>query len=146
MILRYIFPDLEHIEPKRATPGAAGYDLVAAEKAEIVPHGRALIDTGIAVAIPEGYAGFILPRSGLALKKGLTVLNAPGLIDSDYRGNVKVLLWNTNDAGGTQTVGAGDRIAQLVIVKVEDVEFRRSAWLPSSSRGAGGFGSTGEAA
>lgn len=129
--------------PQQATAGAAGFDLTAATKAELVPHERALVDTGIAVEIPEGYAGLILPRSGLALKKGLTVLNAPGLIDSDYRGNVKVLLWNSNGEGKVETVSAGDRIAQLVIVKIEQPHFQHVAWLSSSARGAGGFGSTG---
>lgn len=128
--------------PTQATPGSAGFDLTATERVEIVPHERALVDTGIALEIPEGYAGLILPRSGLALKKGLTVLNAPGLIDSDYRGNVKVLLWNSNSDGGVEVVSAGDRIAQLVIVKVEDVEMRPVAWLRTSQRGEGGFGST----
>jgi dUTP pyrophosphatase len=140
--VKFIFADNNAIVPTRATEGAAGYDLVALDKHEIVPHGHALVDTGIALEIPEGYAGLILPRSGLALKKGLTVLNAPGLIDSDYRGNVKVLLWNTNDAGHTQVVAAGDRIAQLIFIKVETPDLIRAAWLSSSDRGAGGFGST----
>jgi dUTP pyrophosphatase len=142
--VKFILVDDNAIEPARATDGAAGYDLVAIEKHEIVPHGHALVDTGIALEIPEGYCGWIVPRSGLALKKGLTVLNAPGLIDSDYRGNVKVLLWNSNDEGKTQTVAAGDRIAQLVFAKIETVALERAAWLRSSSRGAGGFGSTDE--
>lgn len=128
--------------PHRATRGAAGYDLTAATRIELVPHARELVDTGIAIEIPEGYAGLILPRSGLALKKGLTVLNAPGLIDSDYRGNLKVLLWNSNGEGKVETVSAGDKIAQLVIVKVEDVEFSHAAYLSHSARGDGGFGST----
>ena len=118
---------------------------MAVEKKEIVPHARELVDTGIAVEIPEGYAGLILPRSGLALKKGLTVLNAPGLIDSDYRGNIKVLLWNSNGAGKVEEVCAGDRIAQLVIVPVS-AELTRAVWLTSTGRGEGGFGSTGQAA
>lgn len=143
--IKFILDDPLARTPRRGTAGAAGYDLVAVEKKEIVPHARELVDTGIAVEIPEGYAGLILPRSGLALKKGLTVLNAPGLIDSDYRGNIKVLLWNSNGAGKVEEVCAGDRIAQLVIVPVS-AELTRAVWLTSTGRGEGGFGSTGQAA
>ena len=133
----------ETLRPKQANEGDAGYDLTAVERVELVPHERALIDTGIQIAIPSGYAGFVLPRSGLALKKGLTVLNAPGLIDSGYRGPVKVLLWNSNGEGKVETVSAGDRIAQLVLVKVETLAtFVKADILGYSERGDKGFGSS----
>lgn len=144
MEIRYILTDKGHAvvsAPKRAHETDAGFDLSSTEKVEILPHGRELVDVGIAVEIAEGYAGLILPRSGLALKKGLSVLNAPGLIDSGYRGNVKVLLWNSGVHA--QEVCAGDRIAQLVIVKVESPEIKRVDWLRSADRGVNGFGSTG---
>lgn len=108
----------------------------------IEPGARALVGTGIAVAIPPGHAGFVVPRSGLALRQGLTVLNTPGLIDAGYRGEVKVLLINT-DPEAAVTVSRGDRIAQLVILKVEQADPVEVDVLPESDRGAGGFGSTG---
>jgi dUTP pyrophosphatase len=127
--------------PKGHSPEAAGLDLVGIEKFVIEPGECALVDTGIKVQIPTGYAGFVLPRSGMTMKKGLTVMNAPGLIDSDYRGNVKVLLYNTRKEA--QEVTAGDRIAQLVIMKVELAQFRLVGQLDATERGEGGFGSTG---
>ena len=127
--------------PARAREDDAGLDLYAAEVASIEPGGRALVPTGIAVAIPPGYAGFVLPRSGLALRHGVTLLNTPGLIDPGYRGEVKVLLVNHDRA--TVTVARGDRIAQLVIQRVEPAELIEVDELPASDRGAGGFGSTG---
>ncbi|NNC79896.1 MAG: dUTP diphosphatase [Acidimicrobiales bacterium] len=129
--------------PSYATDGDAGADLVAAESLTLAPGGgRALVATGAAIAIPVGYAGFIQPRSGLAYKHGVTVLNTPGLIDSGYRGELKVLLVNTDPETPFEVV-RGDRIAQLVIQQVEHVNFVEVDELPDSERGAGGFGSTG---
>jgi dUTP pyrophosphatase len=129
--------------PAYATEGDAGVDLVAREDLLLAPGGgRGLVPTGIAVAIPQGYAGFVQPRSGLALKHGVTCLNTPGLIDSGYRGELKVLLVNTDPSEPFQ-VRRGERIAQLVIQKVEHVAFVVRDELPPSSRGQGGFGSTG---
>ena len=129
--------------PRQQHPDDAGYDLHAREDVVIAPNGgRALVPTGLAVAIPSGYAGFVLPRSGLALQHGVTCLNAPGLIDSLYRGELKVLLANTDPTEPFE-VHRGDRIAQLVIQKVEYVEWEEVAELDSTSRDAFGFGSTG---
>jgi dUTP pyrophosphatase len=127
--------------PVYARPDDAGLDLHAAEATTLEPGGRALVPTGIALAIPPGYAGLVLPRSGLALRHGVTVLNAPGLIDAGYRGEIKVLLVN-HDRAAT-TVGRGERIAQLVLQRVERAELVEVEELPASDRGAGGFGSTG---
>ena len=127
--------------PVYAQEGDAGLDLHAAETTVIEPGARALVPTGIALAIPSGYAGFVLPRSGLALRHGVTVLNAPGLIDAGYRGQVKVLLINHDQE--PVTVARGERIAQLVLQRVERVELAEVADLPLSERGTGGFGSTG---
>ena len=129
--------------PAYAHEGDAGCDLVAAERVELAPGGgRAAVACGIAIAIPEGHAGLVLPRSGLALHHGVTCLNAPGLIDSLYRGELKVLLANT-DPTEPFAVHRGDRIAQLVIQKVEYVEWDEVTELDSTSRDAFGFGSTG---
>jgi dUTP diphosphatase len=129
--------------PAYASAGAAGIDLAAAVDKSLTlnPDHRALVPTGIAIALPEGYEGQVRPRSGLALKHGLTVLNSPGTIDGDYRGEVQVILANL----GTEpvTIRRGDRIAQLVIAPVTRVVIGRVADLPESERGAGGFGSTG---
>jgi dUTP pyrophosphatase len=129
--------------PAYARPGDAGADLVAREDV-VLPAGggRALVPTGIAVAIPEGHAGFVLPRSGLALRHGVTCLNTPGLIDAGYRGELSVLLVNT-DPDTEYQVRRGDRVAQLVIMPVEHATFTAVAELPDSSRGEGGFGHTG---
>jgi dUTP pyrophosphatase len=127
--------------PARAREGDAGLDLYAAEPVTIEPGGRALVPTGIALAIPPGYAGLVLPRSGLALRHGITLLNTPGLIDPGYRGEVKVLLINHDRAAAT--VARGDRIAQLVIQRVEPAELVEVEELPPSDRDTGGFGSTG---
>jgi dUTP pyrophosphatase len=127
--------------PVYAKPGDAGLDLRASEAASIAPGERRLVPTGLAVAIPEGHAGLVLPRSGLAMQKGLTVLNAPGLIDSGYRGELKVLL--INHGAETAAIERGERIAQLVIQTVAQVRLVEVEHLPDSSRGAGGFGSTG---
>ncbi len=131
------------IIPIYAKPGDAGADLVAAESVVLeAGGGRALISTGVAIAIPEGFAGFVQPRSGLALKHGITCLNTPGLIDSGYRGELKVLLINT-DPNETFEVNKGERIAQLVIQKVEECNFQDVEELPDSERGETGFGSSG---
>ena len=128
--------------PCYARAGDAGADLVAREDAELAPGGgRALVPTGIAVAIPDGYAGFVQPRSGLALRHGVTCLNTPGLIDAGYRDEIKVLLVNT-DPDVPYAVRRGDRIAQLVIQRVEHATFTAVAALAPSERGTGGFGST----
>lgn len=129
--------------PSYAHEGDAGLDLRSAQNLIIWPGKRELIKTGVAVAIPEGYAGFILPRSGLAINKGLTVLNAPGLIDSGYRGEVKVALINLGQ--GRVTVHEGDRIAQLVIQQVAKADLVRVAELSETMRGLEGFGSSGVA-
>jgi dUTP pyrophosphatase len=128
--------------PTRAYPGDAGLDLHALEGAVLEPGERASIATGIAVEIPEGQAGLVLPRSGLAARHGIAVVNAPGLIDAGYRGEIKVLLLNT-DRAGAFTVAPGDRIAQLVLVRVETPEVVEAQELAISERGIGGFGSTG---
>lgn len=128
--------------PKRAHPGDAGCDLFAAERARLEPGERASVGTGIAVEIPEGSAGLVLPRSGLAAKHGISVVNAPGLIDAGYRGEVRVLLLNTDTREAFEVV-PGDRIAQLVIVEIGDAEPVEAESLEESARGAGGFGSTG---
>jgi dUTP pyrophosphatase len=129
--------------PTQAHDDDAGYDLRANESVTIAAGGgRALIPTGVAVAIPSGHGGFVLPRSGLALKHGVTVLNAPGLIDPQYRGEVKVLLVNT-DPDMPYTVDRGDRIAQLVVSRVEYVEWREEPALDGTERDTFGFGSTG---
>ena len=127
--------------PAYAQQGDAGLDLHAVEATVIEPGARALVPTGIALAIPSGYAGLVLPRSSLALRHGVTVLNAPGLIDAGYRGEVKVLLINHDRK--PVTVGRGERIAQLVLQRVERAELAEVAELPTTERGAGGFGSTG---
>jgi dUTP pyrophosphatase len=129
--------------PAYATDGDAGADLVAREDVLLkAGGGRALVPTGSAIAIPPGYAGFVQPRSGLALKHGVTCLNTPGLIDSGYRGELKVLLVNTDPSEDFQ-IRRGERIAQLVIQRVEHCDFVAVDELPSSTRGEGGFGSTG---
>jgi dUTP pyrophosphatase len=128
--------------PSYAREGDAGLDLHAAAQVTLAPGARALVRTGIAVAIPRGCAGFVLPRSGLALRHGVTVLNAPGLIDAGYRGELQVLLVNL-DPRAAVTLERGERVAQLVIQRVEAAALIEVTELPGSERGAGGFGSTG---
>lgn len=128
--------------PAYAHPGDAGADLRARHDAVLPPGRRALVDTGVAVAVPEGYVGLVHPRSGLAVLHGLTVVNAPGTVDSGYRGELKVCLLNTDDSE-TYTVRRGERIAQLVIQPVACARFDPVAELPDSVRGTGGFGSSG---
>ena len=141
LAVRRLDPDLPL--PDYARPGDAGIDLVAREDVELGPSGgRALVPTGIAIALPEGYAGFVQPRSGLALRHGVTCLNTPGLIDSGYRGARKVLLVNT-DPSEPFVVTRGERIAQLVVQAVERVAFVEVDDLDETHRGEQGFGSTG---
>lgn len=128
--------------PTRAYPGDAGLDLYALEAAELEPGQRASVGTGIAVEIPDGQAGLVLPRSGLAARHGIALVNAPGLIDSGFRGEIRVLLLNT-DRQEPFAISAGDRIAQLVLVRVETPEVIEAPALALSERGAGGFGSSG---
>ena len=128
--------------PEYATGGAAGLDLVAAleHEIELPPGGRALVPTGICLALPTGLEAQVRPRSGLALKHGLSVLNSPGTIDSDYRGEIGVILANLGDE--TVTLRRGDRVAQMVVARYETVAWEPAEELPESSRGSGGFGST----
>ena len=128
--------------PSRAHPGDAGLDLYALEPAELAPGRRASVRTGIAVAIPDGFAGLVLPRSGLAVRHGISVVNAPGLIDSGYRGEIQVLLLNTDLEHGW-SLAAGDRIAQLVISPVALPETVEVKELDLTPRAGGGFGSSG---
>lgn len=127
--------------PDRAYEGDAGLDLAACEAIELAPGERAVVGTGLAVAIPDGYAGFVQPRSGLAARNGITIVNTPGLIDSGYRGEIRVVLLNT-DREETFSVEAGMRIAQLVVVPVPPVRVVELDELPESERGARGFGSS----
>jgi dUTP pyrophosphatase len=138
--VRRLDPDLPL--PAYAHPGDAGADLMAAEDVEIAPGERALVGTGVAIALPEGFVGLVHPRSGLAARLGVTVLNAPGTVDAGYRGEIKVILVN-HDPVAAVKISRGDRIAQLVVQRVERVEFQPVEELPDSSRGAGGHGSTG---
>jgi dUTP pyrophosphatase len=128
--------------PSRAYPGDAGLDLAACEECEVGPGQRAVVSTGLAVAIPEGYAGFVLPRSGLARRHGITIVNTPGLIDAGYRGEVQVTLLNT-DAAEAFRVEPGMRVAQLVVLAVPEARLVEVDELPATERGAGGFGSSG---
>jgi len=127
--------------PARAYTGDAGFDLAACERVELAPGERAIVPTGLAVAIPEGYAGFVQPRSGLATRNGLTIVNTPGLVDSGYRGELRVILLNT-DREHAFVVEPGMRIAQLVVLPVPEVEFVELDELPASERGVRGFGSS----
>ncbi|MGS2643965.1 dUTP diphosphatase [Streptosporangium sp. LJ11] len=128
--------------PSYAHPGDAGADLHAAEDVELLPGERAVVGTGLAIALPDGYAAFVHPRSGLASRHGVTLVNAPGTVDAGYRGEIRVTLINT-DAKNAVRLRRGDRVAQLVIQKVEKAVFHEVDRLPGSARGAGGFGSTG---
>ncbi|MBQ9041939.1 MAG: dUTP diphosphatase [Eggerthellaceae bacterium] len=131
--------------PAYAYPGDAGLDLRAAESAVLKPFERKLVSCGIAIAIPRGYAGFVLPRSGLAAKHGISIVNAPGLIDSDYRGEIKAILVNLDPSTDFE-IEHGDRIAQLVIMPVPTVTLEEADELSETQRGAGGFGSSGVSA
>ncbi len=129
--------------PAYETPGSAGLDLRAhlTDPVDLPPLGRALIPTGLSIALPPGYEAQVRPRSGLALKRGLTMLNSPGTIDSDYRGEIGCLIVNLSSE--TQRIAPGERIAQLVIARYERVEWAETDILPETTRGTGGFGSTG---
>ena len=129
------------VVPTRAYPGDAGLDLVACDRVELGPGDRSLVATGVAVAVPEGYAGFVQPRSGLAARHGVTIVNAPGLVDSGYRGELRVVLLNT-DAREPFVVEPGMRIAQLVVLPVADVELVVVDALPETERSVRGFGSS----
>jgi dUTP pyrophosphatase len=137
--LRRLDPDVP--VPSYAHPGDAGCDLVTTEAAELAPGERALLPTGIAMALPEGYAAFVHPRSGMAARCGVSLLNAPGTVDAGYRGEIKVIVANL-DPHAPVRFERLDRIAQLVVQQVEKVRFHEVPELPESARGAGGFGST----
>lgn len=127
--------------PERAYSGDAGLDLATCERVELGPGERAVVPTGLAVAIPEGYAGFVQPRSGLAARHGISVVNSPGLIDCGYRGEIRVVLLNT-DSETTFVAEPGDRIAQLVVLPVPELELVEVDELPTTERGVRGFGSS----
>ena len=129
------------VVPERAYAGDAGLDLSTCERVELPPGERMVASTGLAVAIPEGYAGFVQPRSGLAARSGVAVVNSPGLIDSGYRGEIRVVLLNT-DRERTFVAEPGDRIAQLVVMPVPELAVREVDELPASERGVRGFGSS----
>jgi dUTP pyrophosphatase len=127
--------------PERAYAGDAGFDLSTCERVELAPGERGVAPTGLAIAIPDGFAGFVQPRSGLAARDGVTVVNSPGLIDSGYRGEIRVVLLNT-DRERTFVAEAGDRVAQLVVLPVPGLELVELDELPASERGVRGFGSS----
>ena len=128
--------------PAYAHPGDAGADLVSTEALRLEPGQRALVGTGVRIALPDGYVAFVVPRSGLAARHGITIVNSPGTVDAGYRGEIKVSLLNT-DASQAYDVAVGDRIAQLIIMPVPRVRFVAVDELPDSARGEDGFGSTG---
>lgn len=128
--------------PSYAHPGDAGADLHSSEAVLLAPGARALVGTGVAIALPDGFAAFVVPRSGLAVKHGITIVNSPGTVDAGYRGEIKVTLLNT-DQREPYTIAVGDRIAQLIIMPVTRATFIPVGHLPGSQRGEGGFGSTG---
>jgi dUTP pyrophosphatase len=130
--------------PAYAHPGDAGADLAAAEAVELLPGERATIGTGVSIALPDGYVAFVVPRSGLAAKHGITIVNSPGTVDAGYRGEIRVTLLNT-DTSMSYPVAVGDRIAQLIVMPVSRARFVPVETLPGSHRGVGGFGSTGTA-
>lgn len=140
ILLQRLDPELP--VPSYAHPGDAGADLFSRDTVTIAPGGRLLVPTGIAIALPAGYVALVHPRSGLAAKQGITVLNAPGTVDAGYRGEVKVILHNT-DPHQEVTINRGDRIAQLVIQEYVQARFVVAEQLPGSDRGQGGFGSSG---
>lgn len=132
------------VVPSYAHPGDAGADLIASEAVTLGPGSRATIGTGLALALPDGYVAFVVPRSGLAAKHGITVVNSPGTVDAGYRGEIRVTLLNT-DTTEAYAVAVGDRIAQLIVMPVTRARFIPVETLPGSHRGTGGFGSSGTA-
>jgi dUTP pyrophosphatase len=140
VLLRRLDPDVP--VPGYAHPGDAGCDLVTTEAAELAPGERTVLPTGVSIALPDGYAAFVHPRSGLAARCGISLVNAPGTVDAGYRGEIKVIVANL-DPRETVRFERLDRIAQLVVQQVEKVRFHEVAELPGSARAAGGFGSTG---
>jgi len=140
ILIKRLEPDLPL--PARAHHGDAGFDLYAARDVELAPGERSVVPTGIAIALPDGYAAFVHPRSGLAARHGVTLVNAPGTIDAGYRGEIAVTMINTDHAAPVR-FRRGDRIAQLIIQRVERAVFWEVSTLPGSARGEGGFGSTG---
>ena len=143
MVIKYRKLTLNAIEPYKAHEGDAGFDLFSRESYQLHCSERALIHTGIAIAIPDGWAGFIQPKSGLAIRRGITVLNSPGLIDSGFRGEIGVVLYNT-DRWHSYNIEEGDKIAQLVIIPIANAHVLTEVHdLPESARGKAGFGSTG---
>jgi dUTP pyrophosphatase len=140
VLIRRLDPDLPL--PARAHPGDAGSDLFAAADVDLQPGQRVIVGTGVSIALPAGYAAFVHPRSGLAARHGVTIVNAPGTVDAGYRGEIKVVLLNTDSEHSVRFL-KGDRIAQLVIQKIETPVFREVDTLPGSQRGEGGHGSTG---
>ena len=139
LLFRRLHPDA--VLPERAYEGDAGLDLVACERVELAPGERAVVGTGVAVAIPEGHAGFVQPRSGLAARHGISLVNTPGLVDAGYRGEVRVIMLNT-DAREAFVIEPGMRIAQLVVLPVASVEPVEVDELPATERGVRGFGSS----
>ncbi len=132
-------------EPNYAHPGDAGADLCASESLTLQSGQRATVGTGVSIALPDGYVAFVVPRSGLAFKHGITIVNSPGTVDAGYRGEIKVSLLNT-DATEPFQISEGDRIAQMIVMPVSQAKFVRVERLPGSDRGEGGFGSTGGSA
>ena len=130
------------VVPQYAHPGDAGADLHSAEALTLAPGERALVGTGVSIALPDGFVAFVVPRSGLAAKRGITIVNSPGTVDAGYRGEIKVALLNT-DQGAPFEIAIGDRIAQLIVMPVTRATFIPVETLPGSDRGHGGFGSTG---
>ncbi len=131
--------------PSYAHPGDAGADLVSTEAHSLAPGQRATVGTGVSIALPDGFVAFVVPRSGLAMKHGITIVNSPGTVDAGYRGEIRVTVLNT-DPTETYDIAAGDRIAQLIVMPVTRARFIPVETLPGSQRGTGGFGSTGYAA
>ena len=140
VLIRRVDPDVPI--PSYGHPGDAGADLVTTEAAVLAPGERAVLPTGVSIALPDGYVAFVVPRSGLAFKHGITIVNSPGTVDAGYRGEIKVLLIN-HDPVEAVTLSRGDRIAQLVVQRFERARFVEVGVLPESARGAGGYGSTG---
>ena len=131
--------------PSYAHPGDAGADLVSTDELVLEPGQRATVGTGVSIALPDGYVAFVVPRSGLAAKHGITVVNSPGTVDAGYRGEIRVTLLNT-DSSESYSIAVGDRIAQLIVMPVARARFIPVETLPGSHRGTGGFGSTGYSA